>query len=109
MIMDKGDQQQADSPKVLVAEDEPLIRMDIAKTLTDNGFHVLEASSGSEALRLIDDPDHVVLVVTDVNMAGADGVDVALRVPATPTFLSSSSPPGRICSRCPGHLGPSPI
>ena len=71
--MDKDDKQQVDSPKVLVAEDEPLIRMDIAETLSDDGFHVLEASSGSEALRLIDDPDHVVLVVTDVNMPGADG------------------------------------
>ena len=94
--MDEGDQQQADSPKVLVAKDEPLIRMDIAETLTDNGFHVLEASSGSEALQLIDDPDHVVLVITDVNMPGADGVDVALharaRHPDVPVLFVSARP-----------------
>ena len=77
--MAKDDQPQPDGPKILVAEDEPLIRMDIVETLAIDGFQVLEASDGSEALRLIDDPDHVVLVVTDVNMPGVDGIDVAVR------------------------------
>lgn len=79
-----------------MAEDEPLIRMDIAETLTEDGFHVLEASSGSEALRLIDDPDHVALVDTDVNMPGADGIDVALgareRHPELPVLFVSARP-----------------
>lgn len=68
-----------DTPRILVAEDEPLIRMDIVETLSDNGFDVLEASDGAEALRLIDDPDHVVLVITDVDMPGVDGIEVAAR------------------------------
>lgn len=70
--------------------------MDIVETLTDDGFNVLEASNGSEALKLIDDPDHVVLVVTDVTMPGADGVDVALRArsrhPDVPVLFVSARP-----------------
>lgn len=77
--MGRDDQPQPDSPKILVAEDEPLIRMDIVETLAIDGFQVLEASDGSEALRLIDDPDNFAMVVTDVNMPGVDGIDVAVR------------------------------
>ena len=94
--MDNDSQQKHVSAKILVAEDEPLIRMDLVEALAEDGFDVLEASDGSEALRLIDNPDHVVLVVTDVNMPGVDGIDVAVRArerhPKIPVLFVSARP-----------------
>lgn len=63
--------------RVLVAEDELLVRMIMVEVLTDRGFDVLEASNGSEALQLLEHPDRVELVVTDINMPAPDGIAVA--------------------------------
>ena len=66
--------------KVLVAEDETLIRLDIVETLTDAGYEVVaEAADGEEAVRLADehDPD---LCVMDVKMPKMDGITAAERI-----------------------------
>jgi two-component system cell cycle sensor histidine kinase/response regulator CckA len=63
--------------RVLVVEDEPLVRLLLVETLADDGFEVIEAPSGGAACKLIEAPDHVDLVVTDLNMPDADGVKVA--------------------------------
>jgi response regulator NasT len=63
--------------RVLVAEDEALIRMDIVETLRDSGFDVVgEAGDGQEAVELATDlkPD---LVVMDIKMARMDGITAA--------------------------------
>jgi len=41
-------------PLVLVAEDEALIRMLAHETLSDAGFHVIEAAHGGEALDILE-------------------------------------------------------
>ena len=46
-------------------------------TLEDAGFHILEAANGTEACRLLDDPDDIDLVVTDINVPGSDGIKIA--------------------------------
>ena len=80
--------------RVLVVEDEPLIRFLMVDTLQDAGFDVLEAPSGVEACRLIDNPDQVDLVVTDLNMPEADGIAVArkarARAPDVPVLFVSA-------------------
>ena len=66
--------------KVLVAEDETLIRLDIVETLTDAGYEVVaEAADGEEAVRLADehDPD---LCVMDIKMPVMDGITAAERI-----------------------------
>jgi response regulator NasT len=63
--------------KVLVAEDEALIRMDIVETLRDSGYDVVgEAGDGQEAVELADElqPD---LVVMDIKMPRMDGITAA--------------------------------
>ena len=74
----------ADTPapprRVVVAEDEPLIRLDIVETLTDAGYEVVaEAADGEEAVRLADehDPD---LCVMDIKMPVMDGITAAERI-----------------------------
>ena len=59
---------------VLLVEDEPLVR-DIAKSaLSDQGYQVLEAEHGEEALRMARDHDaEIALVLTDVVMPKMGG------------------------------------
>lgn len=58
-------------PRVMVVEDEVLIRLAIADDLRREGFEVLEAGSGDEALALLDGGVAVDLIFTDVSMPGA--------------------------------------
>jgi len=63
--------------RVIVAEDESLIRMDIVETLNDNGYTVVgEAADGEAAVALAREhrPD---LVVMDVKMPLMDGISAA--------------------------------
>lgn len=79
---------------ILIAEDEALIRALIVDALTDAGYTVIEASNGSEALALLDRPDHVALIVTDINMPGLNGIDMARAVrkekPDLPILFASA-------------------
>ena len=63
--------------RVVVAEDESLIRLDIVEILRDNGFDVVgEAADGATAVALATElrPD---LVVMDVKMPQLDGISAA--------------------------------
>ena len=69
--------------RVVVAEDDSLIRLDIVETLRDNGFDVVgEAGDGEEAVRLVEElrPD---LVVMDVKMPKLDGISAAEQINAS--------------------------
>jgi CheY-like chemotaxis protein len=70
-------------PKVLVVDDEPLVRMTTADMLRLGGFDVLEAGAGVQALDLLAAQQPVVALVTDVRMPGMDGADLSRRVRAT--------------------------
>ncbi|GAA8851677.1 ANTAR domain-containing response regulator [Helicobacter pylori] len=71
---------QTDSPqgqRVLLAEDEALIRLDLAEMLTDAGYDVVgQASNGEEAVSLAESlqPD---LIIMDVKMPVMDGLQAA--------------------------------
>lgn len=63
--------------RVVVAEDESLIRMDVVETLRENGYDVVgEASDGETAVALARElrPD---LVVMDIKMPNLDGISAA--------------------------------
>src|ERR1700737_808883 len=63
--------------RVLVAEDEALIRLDLAEMLKEEGYEVVgQASDGQEAGELADSlkPD---LVIMDVKMPRRHGIDAA--------------------------------
>jgi AmiR/NasT family two-component response regulator len=66
--------------RVVVAEDEALIRLDVVEMLRDGDFDVVgEAGDGEEAVRLAEEhrPD---LVVMDVKMPVLDGISAAERI-----------------------------
>lgn len=66
--------------RVLIAEDEALIRLDLAEMLRDEGYEVVgEAGDGQEAVELAEllRPD---LVILDVKMPRRDGIDAAAEI-----------------------------
>jgi PAS domain S-box-containing protein len=68
--------QAASSERVLVVEDEQLLRELVAATLAREGYDVLQAADGEEGIRvgLAETPD---LLITDVVMPKCSGVDVS--------------------------------
>ncbi|WLT30185.1 response regulator transcription factor [Geothrix sp. PMB-07] len=65
----------------LVVEDEPLTRTTIRATLLKEGFKVLEAESGEEALGLFDSATpHVVIL--DIGLPGLNGFEVCQKIRA---------------------------
>ncbi|MGH9861960.1 MAG: diguanylate cyclase domain-containing protein [Candidatus Acidiferrales bacterium] len=66
---------------VLVVEDELALRELARQFLTSNGYRVLEAGSGQEALNLADsDAGAIHLLLTDVMMPGMTGWELAKRI-----------------------------
>lgn len=66
---------------VLIVEDEPLIRMDIAGELEDLGFIVLEAANAAEAITVLATNAEIQILFTDVDMPGSmDGLALAAAV-----------------------------
>lgn len=63
---------------ILVVDDEVLIRMTLSEDLADAGFTCIEAGTGREALRLLEENPQIALLVTDVGLPdGLDGWQVA--------------------------------
>ena len=70
----------ASSIRILVAEDEALIRMDLVEMLVEAGYQVVaEASDGAQAIELaqLHKPD---LAILDVKMPVLDGISAAEKI-----------------------------
>ena len=65
---------------VLVVDDDRGVLRLTARMLRLEGYTVLEAGSGAEALRMLETQPEIRLVVTDVVMPGMHGLDLAARI-----------------------------
>ena len=68
--------------KVVVAEDEAIIRMDLRELLQEEGYEVVgECGRGDEAVRLVRElrPD---IALLDIKMPGMDGISAAREISA---------------------------
>ncbi len=61
--------------KILVAEDDEIVRDVIVKFLADVGYPVFTANDGLAAIKLLRLED-IKLILTDLRMPGADGMEV---------------------------------
>jgi response regulator NasT len=84
MISDQGQSATTHSPvRIVVAEDEALIRMDLVEMLAEAGYEVIaQASDGAQAIELVQEhkPD---LAILDVKMPILDGISAAEEIIAT--------------------------
>ncbi len=62
--------------KILLVDDEMLVRSGTAMMLDELGHDVTEAASGRQALGILADHPHYDLVVTDYRMPDMDGMEM---------------------------------
>lgn len=63
--------------KVLIVEDDRLLRHLAVEMLCDEGFAAIGVESGSEALERLASSSDIALLVTDINMPGMSGLELA--------------------------------
>ncbi len=66
--------------RVVIAEDEAIIRLDLKETLEEEGYEVVgETGRGDDAIELIRNL-HPDLAILDIKMPGVDGLEVARHI-----------------------------
>jgi CheY-like chemotaxis protein len=84
-----------DTFRILVVDDDALIREATAEYLRSEGHEVVEADGAFNALRLIDCGD-IDLVVMDIQMPDVDGIEATRRVhslrPSLPVLAFTGTP-----------------
>ncbi|WP_303290352.1 sigma-54 dependent transcriptional regulator [Marinobacter sp. SS5-14b] len=75
-------------PRILIVEDEDIIRSAVRKLLQHAGYEVADAVSVEEAEGL--EPDGFDLVITDLRLPGAAGTEMINRAPNTPVLIMTS-------------------
>ncbi len=79
--------------KILIADDEELIRKLISDCLTKNGHTVLEAEDGEEAIKIFESEEDIALAMLDIMMPEVDGWQVCRKIRETsgiPVMLVSA-------------------
>jgi two-component system, cell cycle sensor histidine kinase and response regulator CckA len=83
---------------ILVVDDEPQVRHLASRALEREGYRVIQATDGLEALGLFTNDARIDLLVTDVRMPHTDGIVLAAalrrRYPAVPVLFMSGYPRG---------------
>ena len=96
--------------KVLLVEDDELVRQLLARLLSESGFVVEEADNGVSALRAARRLDgSLSLIITDINMPVMDGLEFARTLRMTdskvPFLFVTAVDPAMVSSvRPPAHL-----
>ncbi|UXS01367.1 response regulator [Agrobacterium tumefaciens] len=66
------------APKILVVEDEPLLRMAAVDMIEAEGFEAIEAADATEAIAILETRPDITIVFTDIDMPrGMDGMKLA--------------------------------
>ena len=73
-------------PSILIVDDEPSILQSLGGLLSDEGFEVITATNGYEALKIIatESPD---LVLLDIWMPGIDGIETLKEIKKDNAFI----------------------
>lgn len=96
---ESGTRRAARPRRVLLVEDEDMVRKVVSRMLTARGFEVQTAASGSEAMALLDatHADDIDLLVTDLMVPDGGGLNVArharARMPGLEVLLVSGYSP----------------
>lgn len=70
---------------IMIVDDSASIRMVVRLTLEGEGFNVIDASDGVEALKKLNGVK-IHLIITDVNMPNMDGISLVQEAKKLPTY-----------------------
>jgi CheY-like chemotaxis protein len=89
---------------IIVVDDDAAVRRIASRILSEEGFSVLEASDGDEAIRLAEQLGHSIgLVVSDIVMPRLNGIELLERLsrllPSLPVVLMSGYTSNELMSR----------
>ena len=70
--------------KILIVDDSSVIRMVLKNTLNEDGYDVIEAINGLDALAILKSGEKIGLVISDVNMPEMDGITFVQTYKAIP-------------------------
>jgi PAS domain S-box-containing protein len=73
----QAEREKSASATVLVVEDEAIVRSLIVEVLEDLGYRVLEAADGPAGLTVLQSPEPIALLITDVGLPGMNGRQLA--------------------------------
>ena len=62
------------SHTIMIVDDSAIIRLQLSSALKKNGYQVVEAVNGADALNLAQQRNDIALVITDINMPVMDGL-----------------------------------
>jgi acetyl-CoA synthetase len=66
----------AENKKILIADDESIVRESLTDWLTDRGYRVVTTANGEETLKMLKKGSDLGVVVLDVRMPGKDGITI---------------------------------
>jgi len=76
--------------KILVIDDEDIVRLSCSRTLVPEGYELKMAKNGTEGLKMLEE-DSFDLVLTDLKMPNMDGIEVLANIkenwPATDVVI----------------------
>lgn len=76
--------------KILVIDDEDIVRLSCSRTLVPEGYELKMAKNGPEGLQMLEE-DTFDLVLTDLKMPNMDGIEVLAKIkekwPATDVVI----------------------
>ena len=67
-------------PKVLIAEDNPVVRKGLVNFLIKWGYEPIEVENGDDAWRLLEEGKNIRLAIVDWNLPGLSGLQVCQRL-----------------------------
>jgi CheY-like chemotaxis protein len=69
---------ESNRPLILLVDDDPVVRLTLARALTDRGYEVRTAADGQGAITILDGLKTLpAIAITDLEMAGVSGEDLA--------------------------------
>jgi CheY-like chemotaxis protein len=104
----------SDRPLILVVDDEPAIRLMMARTLTARGYDVRTAADGQSAITILEGLRTLpAITITDLEMVGVGGEELARslarRYPEVPVIFMTGHLPRYQPAYLPGPILQKPI
>jgi CheY-like chemotaxis protein len=78
-------QESPSEPVILIADDEPSLRLLVSATIASDAYRLVEAADGDEAWELIQE-HHPTVALLDIQMPGRTGLELTHAIKGDPTL-----------------------